>query len=53
MHNVNESSAGNYDCVSNNQYGEEKKTLRLIVGDTEHVPKNHTGKGTISKSSEF
>jgi len=43
LQNVNQSNSGDYDCIARNDYGEEKKTLRLMVEDVEHVPKNHTG----------
>lgn len=43
LNNVDEANSGDYDCIARNDYGEEKKTLKLIVEDTEHVPKNHTG----------
>lgn len=42
LNNVDEANSGDYDCIARNDYGEEKKTLKLIVEDTEHVPKNHT-----------
>lgn len=41
--NVDENSQGDYDCTARNDYGEEKKTLKLLVQDVEHVPKNHSG----------
>ena len=47
LHNVDQSNNGDYDCIARNDYGEEKKTLRLLVEDTEHVPKNHTGKALV------
>ena len=44
LHNVDQTNVGNYDCIARNDYGEEKKTLRLLVDDVEHVSKNHSGK---------
>nr|XP_046912345.1 Ig-like and fibronectin type-III domain-containing protein 1 isoform X1 [Dermatophagoides farinae] len=40
--NVDKENQGNYDCIARNDYGEEKKTLKLLVDDQEHVSKNYT-----------
>lgn len=42
--NINKSSQGYYDCAAVNDYGEEKKTINLLVEEVEQLPKNHTGK---------
>lgn len=41
---MDKENQGNYDCIARNDYGEEKKTLKLLVDDQEHVSKNYTGK---------